>query len=77
MYSSWNNKPRFYQDSRNRSSIAMYEKLGGQPTSEDVGLGMIRKIDWKRLNLLKIRKDFYKVEAKKIRCVLLNKFFFI
>ena len=52
-------RPRF--DSRNRTSLAMYQKLGGVPTEEEVVAGVLSKIEWKKLNLPKFRRDFSKV----------------
>ena len=51
-------KPNFY-DRRNRNPHEMYKKLGGTVTLED--LTGILQIDWKKLDMPKIRKNFYKV----------------
>lgn len=46
-------------DRRNRSPHDMFRKFGGVITPQDV-TGILQ-IDWKNLNLPKIRKNFYKV----------------
>ena len=52
-------RPNFY-DRRNRNPHDVYRKLGGVLGPQDV-TGVLNDIDWKKLNMPKFRKNFYKV----------------
>lgn len=50
---------KFSYDRRNRNPHEVYKSLGGVLGAQDV-TGIIQ-IDWKKLNLPKFKKNFYKV----------------
>lgn len=40
----------------------MYKKLGGEPKSDHFIQGIIENLEWEKLNLTNIRKNFYQVK---------------